>query len=279
MFSCNQDRAWQASERANHRTGMLRQCGRARFASFRIFGDRTRYATAGDRLRRRRARRPAAPRRSRATVERAALAPACRPLSRSAGAVRLAPLPSEPAQGTRADVRARDTWERLGAASSPEGREIDDFSDIFDVRNWDDNQPVADRRPDRAAAAGLPSDRVLRHADHRSVRCDVRLQRRHRVLRRVGRTGARRRRRSCARRRGRTPPTARRSCTCPAPRRARAATKAGVRELLLDPHSALDVPRGRHQRGEGRVRRPVHAVVCERDVRRRRITEVSSLHR
>ena len=28
------------------------------------------------------------------------------------------------------------------AASSPEGREIDDFSDIFDIRHWVDNQPV-----------------------------------------------------------------------------------------------------------------------------------------
>lgn len=34
------------------------------------------------------------------------------------------------------------TWARLGAASSPEGREIDDFSDIFDVRKWADAVPV-----------------------------------------------------------------------------------------------------------------------------------------
>jgi ribonuclease BN (tRNA processing enzyme) len=34
------------------------------------------------------------------------------------------------------------TWTRLGAASSPEGKEIDDFRDIFDVRNWVDNEPV-----------------------------------------------------------------------------------------------------------------------------------------
>jgi ribonuclease BN (tRNA processing enzyme) len=33
-----------------------------------------------------------------------------------------------------------DTWSRLGAASSPEGTEIDDFSDIFDVRPWVDGQ-------------------------------------------------------------------------------------------------------------------------------------------
>lgn len=34
------------------------------------------------------------------------------------------------------------TWARLGAASSPEGGEIDDISDIFDVRNWSDNSTV-----------------------------------------------------------------------------------------------------------------------------------------
>ncbi|MCK0176476.1 cyclic nucleotide-degrading phosphodiesterase [Mycolicibacterium sp. F2034L] len=35
-----------------------------------------------------------------------------------------------------------NTWARLGAASSPEGGEIDDFSDIFEVRQWSDNHPV-----------------------------------------------------------------------------------------------------------------------------------------
>ncbi len=33
------------------------------------------------------------------------------------------------------------TWSRLGAASSPEGAEIDDFSDIFEIRKWVDKQP------------------------------------------------------------------------------------------------------------------------------------------
>jgi ribonuclease BN (tRNA processing enzyme) len=36
----------------------------------------------------------------------------------------------------------RNTWARLGAASSPESGEIDDFSDVFDIRNWVDKQPV-----------------------------------------------------------------------------------------------------------------------------------------
>jgi len=35
-----------------------------------------------------------------------------------------------------------DTWSRLGAASSPEGREIDDFTDIFDVHQWVDKEAV-----------------------------------------------------------------------------------------------------------------------------------------
>ena len=34
------------------------------------------------------------------------------------------------------------TWARLGAASSPEGREIDDFTDIFDVHQWVDGESV-----------------------------------------------------------------------------------------------------------------------------------------
>jgi ribonuclease BN (tRNA processing enzyme) len=35
-----------------------------------------------------------------------------------------------------------NTWARLGAASSPEGREIDDFTDVFEIRNWADGEPV-----------------------------------------------------------------------------------------------------------------------------------------
>jgi ribonuclease BN (tRNA processing enzyme) len=35
-----------------------------------------------------------------------------------------------------------NTLARLGAASSPEGGEIDDFSDIFEIRHWVDKQPV-----------------------------------------------------------------------------------------------------------------------------------------
>src|ERR1700728_5321712 len=35
-----------------------------------------------------------------------------------------------------------DTWSRLGAASSPFGGEIDDCSDIFDIRHWVDGEVV-----------------------------------------------------------------------------------------------------------------------------------------
>lgn len=35
-----------------------------------------------------------------------------------------------------------DTWTRLAAASSPVGGELDDFSDIFEVRTWVDGEPV-----------------------------------------------------------------------------------------------------------------------------------------
>lgn len=35
-----------------------------------------------------------------------------------------------------------DTWTRLAAASSPLGGELDDFTDIFDVRPWTDGEEV-----------------------------------------------------------------------------------------------------------------------------------------
>ena len=47
-----------------------------------------------------------------------------------------------PAQGRALMYGPANTWARLGAASSPEGRGVDDFTDIFDVRHWADNQPV-----------------------------------------------------------------------------------------------------------------------------------------
>lgn len=35
-----------------------------------------------------------------------------------------------------------DTWSRMGAASSPEGGVVDDFTDIFDLRHWVDGVEV-----------------------------------------------------------------------------------------------------------------------------------------
>jgi ribonuclease BN (tRNA processing enzyme) len=47
-----------------------------------------------------------------------------------------------PAQGRALMYGPANTWARLGAASSPEGGEIDDFSDIFDIRHWVHNEDV-----------------------------------------------------------------------------------------------------------------------------------------
>jgi ribonuclease BN (tRNA processing enzyme) len=49
--------------------------------------------------------------------------------------------PSPPA-GRALMYGPSDTWSRLGAASSPQGGEIDDFTDIFDIHHWVDNEPV-----------------------------------------------------------------------------------------------------------------------------------------
>ena len=70
-----------------------------------------------------------------------------------------------------------DTWSRLGQASSPYGGEIDDCSDIFDVRHWVDGEEVDVRLAEGDAAGGGPPDRVLRHEDHRPRGALVRLQR------------------------------------------------------------------------------------------------------
>lgn len=49
--------------------------------------------------------------------------------------------PSAP-QGKALMYGPSDTWGRLAQASSPFGGELDDFSDIFDVRAWADGQAV-----------------------------------------------------------------------------------------------------------------------------------------
>jgi len=47
-----------------------------------------------------------------------------------------------PAQERGVMYGPANTWSRLGSASSPEGGEIDDFSDIFEIRHWVDNHAV-----------------------------------------------------------------------------------------------------------------------------------------
>jgi ribonuclease BN (tRNA processing enzyme) len=47
-----------------------------------------------------------------------------------------------PPEGRALMYGPSDTWLRLGAASAPQGGELDDFSDIFDVRHWQDRQSV-----------------------------------------------------------------------------------------------------------------------------------------
>ena len=47
-----------------------------------------------------------------------------------------------PAVGKALMYGPSDTWSRLAQASSPFGGEVDDFSDIFDVRHWNDGEEV-----------------------------------------------------------------------------------------------------------------------------------------
>jgi ribonuclease BN (tRNA processing enzyme) len=47
-----------------------------------------------------------------------------------------------PAQERGVMYGPANTWARLGAASSPEGGEVDDFSDIFEIHHWVDKQSV-----------------------------------------------------------------------------------------------------------------------------------------
>ncbi|EUA75350.1 hypothetical protein I553_3243 [Mycobacterium xenopi 4042] len=54
----------------------------------------------------------------------------------------MASLPPDPPEGRALMYGPSDTWARLGAASSPYGGEIDDFSDVFEIRHWVDGEPV-----------------------------------------------------------------------------------------------------------------------------------------
>lgn len=48
----------------------------------------------------------------------------------------------EPATSKGIMYGPSDTWERLAAASSPEGGQLDDFNDLFDIRTWADGETV-----------------------------------------------------------------------------------------------------------------------------------------
>jgi ribonuclease BN (tRNA processing enzyme) len=47
-----------------------------------------------------------------------------------------------PPEGKAMMYGPSDTWSRLAAASSPQGGELDDFSDIFDIRHWVEGETV-----------------------------------------------------------------------------------------------------------------------------------------
>src|ERR1700730_12688946 len=104
MFSASWYRAWHSSDRANHRAGLLRERRWPGFAGIGLSAQGTGHSARGDRLRWRRARRPAAARRP-GFGSRAVVAPARRSLPRHAGVVRLAPLPSVAAQREGVAVR------------------------------------------------------------------------------------------------------------------------------------------------------------------------------
>lgn len=111
------------------------------------------------------------------------------------------------------------TWARLGAASSPEGREIDDFTDVFDLRRWTDGEHVQIGALDvlprllchPTESYGMrftdPSGATFVYSGDTGY-CDALIELA------AARTS------SCARRRGPIRPTVRRSCTSPAPRQA-----------------------------------------------------------
>ena len=148
----------------------------------------------------------------------------------------------------------KKTWARLGAASSPEGAEIDDFSDIFDIRHWVDKQPVQIgsltveprlvTHPTESYGMRItdPSGATLVYSGDTGV-CDalVELARGADVfLCEASWTHDPSR-----------PPGLHLSGT----EAGQAAAKAGRRRIVADAHSAVDVARGRDQRGEGRIRR------------------------
>ena len=89
-----------------------------------------------------------------------------------------------PAVGKALMYGPSDTWSRLAQASSPFGGEVDDFSDIFEVRHWNDGEEVefGSLRVLPRAVAHPTEAYGLRFTDR--IGCGVHLQRRHRSVRR-----------------------------------------------------------------------------------------------
>ena len=148
-----------------------------------------------------------------------------------------------------------NTWARLGAASSPEGGGDRRLQRHLRHPALGRQAGRADRCADRRCRGwcahptesyGMrftdPSGATLVYSGDTGV------------LRRAGRPGARRRRVPVRGVVDAFDRRARRACTCPAPRRAgRRASRCA--RTVADAHPAVDVARGRHQRGQGRVRR------------------------
>ena len=154
-----------------------------------------------------------------------------------------------------------NTWARLGAASSPEGGEIDDFSDIFDIRHWVDNQAVQigslDGEPRLVChpteSYGMritdPSGATFVYSGDTGV------------LRRARRPGARRRRfpvRGVVDASPSRPPKLHLSGT----EAGRAAARAGVAELLLTHIPPWTSREDVISEAKAEFDGPVHAVVC-----------------
>lgn len=141
MFSSWPCRAWHSSVRANNRARLLGQRGGSGFACVGLSAPGTGHSAIGHRLRRG----------VLGALQRYADPGSVHVLLSHLHADHCLDLPGlfvwrryHPTRplGKALLYGPGDTWSRLGAASSPYGGEIDDCSDIFDVRHWVDGEPV-----------------------------------------------------------------------------------------------------------------------------------------